>query len=67
MLHDYDYAFSICIDFKVSNFNWTENLDLSTLCQLYACLANFLIENGATQLINKPSRLFNTLDLILVS
>ena len=49
MLCDIDYAFTIFTDFNMQNFNWNENLEFSTLCPLYACLANFLIENDVTK------------------
>ena len=37
MLSDIDYAFTICSDFIMPNFNWSENIDFTTLCPLYVC------------------------------
>jgi YHS domain-containing protein len=37
------------------------------LCSLDACLADVIVCNGAMQLISKPTRKSNTLDLLLVN
>lgn len=60
-------SFTICTDFNLPNFNWNCNFDVNNLCSLDACLADFIVCNGAMQLISEPTRKSNTLDLLLVN
>jgi hypothetical protein len=60
-------SFTICTDFNMPNFNWSYNFDVNNLFSLDACLANFIVCNGAMQLISEPTRMSNTLDLLLVN
>ncbi len=42
-------------------------MDLAHLPQLEACLANFLVDNGFSQLITEPTCFNKTLDLLIVN
>ena len=49
------------------NFNSNGDFDANAMCSLNACLAKFIVNNGALQLITEPTRLSNTLDLLIVN
>jgi hypothetical protein len=65
-LCDVSWAFTICTDFNLPHFDWHNNFDINSMCLLDACLANFIVNSGAVQLVIKPTRLSNILDLLLV-
>ncbi len=62
-----DYGFTICGDFNMPRINWAEGYDVSLLPQLEACLVTFIVDNGLLQLITQPTRLNNTLDLLITN
>ena len=66
-LCDIQHAFTICTDFNMPNFNSSGDFDVNAMCSLNACLANFIVNNGALQLMTEPTRLSNTLDLLIVN
>ena len=66
-LCDIQHAFTICTDFNMPNFNSNGDFDANAMCSLNACLAKFIVNNGALQLITEPTRLSNTLDLLIVN
>ena len=49
------------------NFNSNGDFNVNAMCSLNACFANFIVNNGALQLITEPTRLSNTLDLLIVN